>query len=59
MVISDGAPLDDATLAANDRGYLHRHLKSVIAAIESRSAVELFAIGIGHDAALTIRARLL
>jgi cobaltochelatase CobT len=49
LVISDGAPLDDATLEANDEGYLERHLRSVIAAIERRGAVELCAIGIGHD----------
>jgi len=49
VVISDGAPLDDATLEANDSGYLERHLRSVIEAIERRAAVELVAIGIGHD----------
>jgi len=48
MVISDGAPLDDATLAANDPGYLDRHLRAVIGQIEARGAVELLAIGIGH-----------
>jgi cobaltochelatase CobT len=49
VVISDGAPLDDTTLQANDPGYLERHLRSVIEAIERRSSVELIAIGIGHD----------
>jgi cobaltochelatase CobT len=49
VVISDGAPLDDATLEANDAGYLERHLRSVIENIERRGAVELVAIGIGHD----------
>jgi cobaltochelatase CobT len=49
IVISDGAPLDEATLAANDAGYLDRHLRSVIAAIERDRTVELAAIGIGHD----------
>lgn len=49
MVISDGAPLDDATLAANDFGYLDRHLRTVIRDIESASPVELYAIGIGHN----------
>jgi cobaltochelatase CobT len=49
MVISDGAPLDDATLAANDAGYLDRHLRAVIRDIERRGAVELLAIGIGHN----------
>ena len=49
VVISDGGPLDDATLAANDAGYLERHLRRVIGRIEARSPVELIAIGIGHD----------
>jgi cobaltochelatase CobT len=49
MVISDGAPLDDATLAANDYGYLDRHLRAVIKDIENDSPVELYAIGIGHN----------
>ncbi len=49
MVISDGAPVDDSTLSANDGQYLDRHLKAVIDWIETRSPVELIAIGIGHD----------
>ena len=49
MVISDGAPVDDSTLSVNPGGYLDRHLREVIAAIETRSEVELTAIGIGHD----------
>jgi len=49
MVISDGAPVDDATLSANPGNYLERHLRDVIAWIENRSSVELTAIGIGHD----------
>lgn len=49
MVISDGAPVDDATLSANDVGYLDAHLRATIKRIEDKSAVELIAIGIGHD----------
>jgi len=49
MVISDGAPVDDATLSANPGNYLERHLRDAIAWIEERSPVELTAIGIGHD----------
>jgi len=49
MVISDGAPVDDSTLSVNNGSYLERHLRQVIAWIESRSPVELIAIGIGHD----------
>lgn len=49
MVISDGAPVDDATLSTNPGNYLERHLRDVIDWIESKSSVELVAIGIGHD----------
>lgn len=49
MVISDGAPVDDSTLSVNPGNYLDRHLRDVINWIETRSPVELIAIGIGHD----------
>ena len=49
MVISDGAPVDDSTLSINPGNYLDRHLRQIIHWIETRSAVELVAIGIGHD----------
>jgi cobaltochelatase CobT len=49
MVISDGAPVDDSTLSVNAGNYLERHLREVIEMIETRSPVELLAIGIGHD----------
>jgi len=49
MVISDGAPVDDSTLSVNSGNYLERHLRQVIDWIETRSPVELVAIGIGHD----------
>ncbi|MDA8230427.1 MAG: cobaltochelatase subunit CobT [Magnetospirillum sp.] len=49
MVISDGAPVDDATHSANPGNYLDKHLRQVIEWIETRSPVELVAVGIGHD----------
>ncbi len=49
MVISDGAPVDDSTLSANAGHYLDHHLRQIIDWIETRSPVELVAIGIGHD----------
>ncbi len=49
MVISDGAPVDDSTLSVNSGSYLERHLRQVIGWIETKSPVELVAIGIGHD----------
>lgn len=49
MMISDGAPVDDSTLSVNSGCYLERHLRQVIEEIETKSPVELIAIGIGHD----------
>lgn len=49
LVISDGSPVDESTLAANGREYLQRHLRRTIQWIERHSRVELAAIGIGHD----------
>ena len=49
MVISDGAPVDDSTLSTNSTSYLDNNLKSVIKDIESKTDIDLIAIGIGHD----------
>ncbi|AJY46217.1 cobaltochelatase subunit CobT [Martelella endophytica] len=49
MMISDGAPVDDSTLSVNPGNFLERHLRAVIEQIETKSPVELLAIGIGHD----------
>eukprot|EP01037_Dinobryon_pediforme_P016881 gene16881-17067_t len=49
MMISDGAPVDDSTLSVNAGNYLEKHLRYIIDEIETRSPVELIAIGIGHD----------
>ena len=49
IVISDGAPVDDSTFSANKESILEDHLNSVVAMIENQHAIELMAIGIGHD----------
>ena len=49
VVVSDGTPMDEATFAANGHDYLERHLLSVVQQIETRSRVQLAAIGVGHD----------
>ena len=49
IVISDGVPLDEATLSANPGSYLEQHLRNVVDWIQTRSPIELLAIGIGHD----------
>ena len=49
MVISDGAPVDDSTLSVNTGDFLEKHLKEMVKFIETKSDVEILAIGIGHD----------
>lgn len=49
MVISDGAPVDDSTLSTNPGSYLEAHLREVIEWMETKTPVQLTAIGIGHD----------
>lgn len=46
VVVSDGSPMDSATSLANDRDYLDRHLRDVIAA---DSDVEICSVGVGLD----------
>ena len=49
MVISDGAPVDDSTLSVNSGNFLEKHLRKIVKFIESKSEIEILAIGIGHD----------
>ncbi len=49
MVISDGAPVDDSTLSVNSGDFLEKHLKKTVKHIETKSDIEILAIGIGHD----------
>ncbi|MEE2694732.1 MAG: hypothetical protein VX976_00065 [Pseudomonadota bacterium] len=49
IVISDGAPVDDATLSSNNSNILDNHLKDVVSEIEKKNEINLIAIGIGHD----------
>ncbi len=49
LVLSDGAPADESTSSANSPDYLEQHLRQVIARIERERAIELAAIGLGHD----------
>jgi cobaltochelatase CobT len=41
--------VDDSTLSVNPGTYLEDHLRQVISKIENEGAIELTAIGIGHD----------
>ena len=49
MVISDGAPVDDSTLSVNSGDFLEKNLKKIVKFIETKSDIEILAIGIGHD----------
>lgn len=49
LVISDGAPVDDSTLAVNPADFLERHLHDTVRKIEQDGTVDLLAVGIGHN----------
>lgn len=49
IILSDGAPVDDATLSANSPKFLDDHLRWSINEIETKSNINLIAIGIGHE----------
>ncbi len=48
LVLSDGAPYDEATNTANGRDLLENHLRAVITEVEA-SPIQLVAIGTGQD----------
>lgn len=52
LVLSDGAPVDDSTISANDpsstSGYLVDHLLSVIAAFQKDPGIRLGGLGLQH-----------
>ncbi|MFT4252176.1 MAG: hypothetical protein QM608_06815 [Caulobacter sp.] len=49
VLLSDGAPVDDATLSVNTAYYLVDHLKEVSDQITAAGEIELRAIGVGHE----------
>lgn len=50
IVISDGAPVDQATLENNDdKQILDRHLRQVITEVETSGSIELAAVGVKHN----------
>jgi len=48
VILSDGAPVDDSTLAENGNWILWRHLEQVVAELESDDTLRLGAVGIDH-----------
>jgi cobaltochelatase CobT len=55
VVISDGSPMDTATVQANGVSYLDDHLKDVLARCEMRREVEVIGLGVGTDLSLLYR----
>lgn len=49
FVVSDGSPMDSATVLANDAHYLDQHLREVVARREADGGVEVIGVGIGLD----------
>ena len=49
LVVSDGSPMDGATVLANDPHYLDRDLQAAAALIEAQSQIALRGIGVGLD----------
>jgi cobaltochelatase CobT len=49
LVVSDGAPVDDSTLSANDLYILDHHLRTVIGELEESKDIRVAAVGIGFD----------
>jgi cobaltochelatase CobT len=49
LVLSDGCPMDTATLQANDDDILISHLRQVVAAQTKAGDLSIFALGLGLD----------
>ncbi|MES0869619.1 cobaltochelatase CobT-related protein [Pseudovibrio sp. SCP19] len=49
LVVSDGAPVDDATLSINSLSYLYEHLKEVISEMQKENKIGLYGVGIQHS----------
>jgi cobaltochelatase CobT len=55
VVISDGSPMDAATVQANHAAYLDNHLRDVLARQEALGDVEVIGLGLGCDPSLLFR----
>ena len=49
LIVSDGAPMDDATAASNGLNYLTRHLQQVLENLQADSGINIASIEIGHE----------
>ncbi|KUJ84075.1 hypothetical protein AVO45_18420 [Ruegeria marisrubri] len=58
IVLSDGAPVDQATIDRNgDKALPDRHLREVIAQIGSTGGIELCVVGFRHDVSACYQVR--
>ena len=48
IVLSDGAPVDDSTIAENGVGFLVRHARAIIRDTEAAGLIRLGAVGLDH-----------
>jgi cobaltochelatase CobT len=55
IVLSDGCPMESASNQTNSQNFLDNHLQQVASMIETRSEVELYALGFGLDLSLYYR----
>lgn len=51
IVVSDGAPVDDSTLSANEADILDRHLRDVVADINERGDIRVVGVGVDFSPA--------
>ena len=49
IVVSDGCPMDTATMQTNDHFYLDHHLRQVVAPLERQGGIEIIGLGVGLD----------
>jgi hypothetical protein len=49
IVLSDGAPVDDSTLASNDTGFLSSHLEEVVCSLRAANDIEVYGVGLDQD----------
>ncbi|AOB31508.1 hypothetical protein AKI39_13640 [Bordetella sp. H567] len=49
VVVSDGGPMDAATVQANGADYLDSHLRHVVGRLEAAGRMAILAVGVGQD----------
>jgi cobaltochelatase CobT len=55
LVIADGCPMETASQSHNDEGFLDQHLRAVAHNIQTKTPIQLRAIGLGLDLGVFFR----